>query len=737
MRRVLLISVRFHDGRYHGAGDWPPAPARLFQALVAGTASGETLGGEATAALHWLEAQRAPIIVAPKSRAGRGFRNFVPNNDLDVVGGDLRRIGAIRTSKTIRPHLFDETRPFLYAWNFEPDELADSYAQAIARIAEGLYQLGRGVDMAWAWGEVIPAEEAEARFSTHGGFLCRPSSVGIGTSLSVPIKGSLESLIERYKETRTRFQMLYESKPSKKEPDRKVAAGQIFSQPRKPRFEQVAYDSPSKQSLFDLIGSNALWRIDRIVELTERVRDAAADRLIEAWPAKVACIERVLIGRNATEADKAARVRITPLPSIGHRHADHAIRRVLVEIPPNCPLRADDLEWAFSGLPVRVSEQGEVLCDLVPAANDSMLAHYGVGNARAARRWRTVTPAALPQSAARRRIVPSGLRDPAERKGASERAEGQNRAAGEVVKALRYSGIAANATEIRVQREPFGGKGERVEWFALGTRFAKERLWHVEITFTDPVPGPLILGDGRYLGLGLMERISDSWRDIIVLELAEQTRVSVDDRIPFLHAVRRALMALARRGDDTVPRLFSGHEIDGAPARSGRHEHFFIAAADFDSDGLIDRVIVAAPWRCDRSVHPRRGDSALFDSVVSSLEVVRAGRLGVITLNAAVDGADDLELAGPAQAWQSHTCYRATCPARRGDDPLDVLRRDVSAECQRRGLPQPDVEVLNRVGGADGRIAAYLLLRFGVGVAGPLLLGRDSHWGGGLFLAKR
>src|SRR5262249_37316688 len=35
-------------------------------------------------------------------------------------------------------------------------------------------------------------------------------------------------------------------------------------------------------------------------------------------------------------------------------------------------------------------------------------------------------------------------------------------------------------------------------------RFTKERLWHVEIGFGRPVPGPLLIGDGRYLGLGLM-----------------------------------------------------------------------------------------------------------------------------------------------------------------------------------------------------------------------------------------
>jgi hypothetical protein len=34
MPGALLVTVRFHDGRYHGSGDWPPSPARLFQAAV-------------------------------------------------------------------------------------------------------------------------------------------------------------------------------------------------------------------------------------------------------------------------------------------------------------------------------------------------------------------------------------------------------------------------------------------------------------------------------------------------------------------------------------------------------------------------------------------------------------------------------------------------------------------------------------------------------------------------------
>ena len=94
MGGCLLIAVRFHEGRYHGDADrvdaaqsWPPSPARLFQALVAGAARGAELPADDHAALVWLEGLDAPRIAAPPAWSGRGARHFVPNNDLDSVGG--------------------------------------------------------------------------------------------------------------------------------------------------------------------------------------------------------------------------------------------------------------------------------------------------------------------------------------------------------------------------------------------------------------------------------------------------------------------------------------------------------------------------------------------------------------------------------------------------------------------------------------------------------------------------
>jgi CRISPR-associated protein Csb2 len=185
-------------------------------------------------------------------RTGKGFTTFVPNNDLDAVGSDPGRIGEIRVPKLIRPILFDAVTPLLYAWEFVESPGALASAQRMGAIAQQLYQLGRGIDMAWAWGEILAPEQVEARLLAHPGSLHRPSHGSEGKTLAVPLKGSLESLIHRYDRMRGRFRTLYIPKPTKKDPHRKIDAGQVFVQPPRAQFRQVAYDSPQLRLLFDL-----------------------------------------------------------------------------------------------------------------------------------------------------------------------------------------------------------------------------------------------------------------------------------------------------------------------------------------------------------------------------------------------------------------------------------------------------------------------------------------------------
>ena len=717
MSRTLLLSIRFHDGRYHGAGDWPPTPARLFQALVAGTAKGDKMADEDKAALEWLEMLDAPVIAAPAARPGQSCKTYVPNNDLDAVGGNLRQIGEIRTAKNTRPHIFDSGVPLLFAWTFNRGGSAEKNAQTICKIAVRLYQMGRGVDMAWAWAELLDAGEVETQLARHGGDVHRPSEGGTGKALLCPGKGSLASLKERYDANRTRFTYVREGGKDQ----------QLFSQPPKPRFAKVAYDTPPQHFLFELRAATheesfVPWPSTQAVELVMSLRDKAAGRLKEALPVEAGKIDRVLIGREATEADKAVRVRIVPLPSIGHSHADCAIRRVLVEVPPNCPLRADDMAWAFSGLPIT----GEIPGNLVRTEERRMLDHYGVDNSEqnGFRVWRTITPAALP-------VMRTGRGT-----GGAKRVAGEAKAAHAVVQALRHAGVAVSVESIRIQREPFDRNGARAEEFAMPERFAAGGLHHVEIAFAQAVRGPLVIGNGRYLGLGLMAPQNDALHDVLAFSIAPETNIATANVASLLHAVRRALMALARDDNDNghVPPLFSGHEREGAPARSGGHDHIFLAADDADGNGRIDRLIVVAPWACDRTTKGRREDRACFERVSRKLIHVRAGKLGVLTFCPARALAAGDPIVGPACVWESRTAYCPTRHAGRGKDLDAAVVRDVIAECESRGLPKPEVELLELNAGPNGGgLAARARLRFSVVVEGPIILGRDSHRGGGLF----
>lgn len=513
MSRWLSIWVRLHDGRYHGAGEWPPSPARLFQALVAGAGLSGPLSKNDSEVLEWLENQEPPLIGAPLARDGQSVTFYMPNNDLDAVGGDPRRIVKIRGArKIVKPRLLDAKVPFLYAWPLGEDEETQRHAAAICTLVERLYQFGRGVDFAWAWGEVLDDETLKALLLAYPGCLYRPSIRGGGQPLACPQQGSLESLKARHLAYSRRFAAEGEGKKARR----------IFSQPPRPRFAQVPYDSPPSRRVYELRertseASFFTWPLARASTLVVLLRDAVVRRLKQGLLVQSADIDRVLIGRKpdgTNDGPLSARVRVIPLPSIGHPQADRLIRRVLVEVPAECPLRADDVHWAFSGLELSDLKGGEVLeMVLTPAAEESarkMLAHYGIGEKAWGRIWRTVTPAALPETAGFYRIDLACKT--MEAKGGQQRLQKHTRAAIAVMQSLRHAGIRPRVNAIRVQREPFEASGERAEAFAAGTRFPKERLWHVEIAFDTPVAGPLVIGDGRFLGLGVMVPARDARR---------------------------------------------------------------------------------------------------------------------------------------------------------------------------------------------------------------------------------
>lgn len=727
MARHLLISVRFHDGRYHGAGDNPPSPARLFQALVAGTG----LGGpqalkDATEVLQWLERLAPPVVASPLMTRGQRVKNFVPNNDLDSVGGHPRRIAEIRTDKAIHPWLFDSEVPFLYAWELSEAGDDERNACRLCEISEDLYQFGRGVDPAWAQGELVDGADLKDRLLGYRGQIYRPARANKGTDLACPTRGSLASLVARHTAGTKRFSASADGK-------------RLFVQQPTPYFVDVAYESPPARYLFELRmaekqGAFARWPLSDASRLVTLLRDGAVERLRDALPDELTDIERFMIGRKADGSDDAptnARVMILPLPSIGHDHADHGIRRVLVEVPTRCPLRPDDVCWAFSGLELVDETTGEVSdWALALAHDDAMLAHYGVRHGGCGYRiWRSITPVALPISAKRRRVEPRRVSQ--EPKPGSERAVEQTRASHALRQAMRHVEIEAQVESARLQREPFDRRGARVEVFGPGTRFDKHRLWHVEIAFDKPVRGPLSLGDGRFLGLGVLAPRRQ--RSGIFAFVVEDGLAPSPQPLEVARALRRAVMArvqalLPRAAH--LPTYFCGHEADGSPTREKEH-----VAYTFDPERAL--LLVLAPHVISHR-QPYRAESSSLEQLERALRgfsVLRAGSAGLLRLREISIDPEHDPLFAPSRSWRSLTPYTVT-RHKKGVGAARALALDLATECRRRGLPDAHVSSDDVRGVSHEGLVGYVQLDFARAVAGPIVLGRSRYVGGGVFVSE-
>jgi CRISPR-associated protein Csb2 len=718
MTRNLTIHVRVHEGRYHGDGDELPSPFRLFQALVAGAGISGPLDERTKCALTWLERlPDAPIIASPRTVRGQSVSMFMPNNDLDAKGGDIRRMSEIRlATKVWRPRLFDADVSFTFAWRFDGD---DTKARIICDLADKLYQFGRGVDMAWAYAEILDDTDLDSLLIEYDGVVSRPGRAN--GRVRCPESGSLESLDRRYRTRRFQYE----------------GGQRVFIKPPVPNYRQLAYESPPARHVFELRSTidterRVVWPLARASLLVVAAREAAEARLIAKMSSRTSEIDRHLVGRKPDGSNAApaeSRVRIIPIPSVGMHYADRAIRRLLVEVPTACPFRSEDVRWAFSGAELFDPETDEVKDVLLsPSADDDMLGHYGVE--AGARVFRSVTAVVLPEDTKRRRIEPMRKIDEAKR--GLERVLELAGARAAVVQALRHAGVHTPVESIRLQREPFNAAGSRVEPFAEGTRFEKERLWHVEIAFRVPIKGPLLIGDGRFLGLGLMAPAVDIVPGVHAFAIVDGI-VGQPDPLEVARALRRAVMARVKAAIGAFARLdpfFSGHVEDGSPVRRSRSSHL-----SFAFEPSSRRLLILAPHVVERRAPTPHELEYLrtLDVALEGFRKLRAGSAGLFTLSPTAIGDDGEDMfLGRSRVWKTVTPYIVTRHAK-GGVATEALAADILAECRRLELPEPRVEASNVRGVPGMGLTGDVTLIFEQSVAAPIMLGRTRYLGGGLF----
>ncbi len=520
MPTSFRISVRFLQPLAHGRADggspeWPPSPLRLVQALVAAAARrhDSELLGDATPALRWLESRRPEIVAAAGVPGDRPYLLYVPNNTADLLvpawkQGDVVR-SVKREQKPVRPtHLGGDAVHYLYPLVEDVNEFNPHY-ETLKAAARSITHLGWGIDMVAADADII----SEADAAKLPGHRWRVVPVG-GVPLRVPRAGTLDDLIRKHAAFVGRLS---------KDGFRPV--------PPLDCFDVVCYHSPTVDSLPTPSRSLAAFEIHRTIEDQENPENAGKSRyrpfhhvrrvaevagMMRHATAGVArnlgwaeddVVHRIegheVHGGPATSND---RLQFLPLPSITPMGVS-GIRRVLVVGPPG-----------FDLAPLRRRLNGEELVDKDTRQPVAMLSSIAATDRNVApflgpaTTWSTVTPVILPGF-----DDPDGLRaklTARESNGVVSSAEQGHllarldaRVLALIWKAFHQAGWTRDAlAEAQVEYRAVGW----LRGLDLARNYQLSKLnyprYHLRIQFKRPVSGPLVIGAGRYRGLGVFVR---------------------------------------------------------------------------------------------------------------------------------------------------------------------------------------------------------------------------------------
>ena len=146
-------------------------------------------------------------------------------------------------------------------------------------------------------------------------------------------------------------------------------------------------------------------------------------------------------------------------------------------------------------------------------------------------------------------------------------------------------------------------------------------------------------------------------------------------------------------------------------------------------------MIIVAPHVFERREARKieRDNLSTLDQALADFRELHAGEAGSLALVLRPVEMQD-PLFASSRSWESLTPYRVTRHAKMSD-PAKALEADLLAECRRGGLPRPEIETITTFGKSGLGLFGRAKLTFRSAVAGPILIGRDRHFGGGLFAA--
>lgn len=465
MNSQFSLAVTFLTGRYHGE-EWPPSPARLYQALVAGvmTCGYREHLGIAERALRWLEAQNPPAIRACEIEDRSAYRIAVPNNDMDVVAAEWARgrfadPALLRTMKTVRPRELRSKGPHVrYVWNVDSDEAA-AMSEPLRVAAYCLHTLGWGVDMAFA--DITDSCDSAAVYEPAAS----------GQNFVVPMRGTFDDLqatYERFSEraaghggvdTHTRPSLL-RMQPYRRE-------GETLRP--SVRFRLMNREGDEVKAI--------AW--ENCMKVAGWLRGAAGQQLASEY--EVAFVQEYVQG-HANGEERGRRLSYVPVPNV---YPDGLIRRALIVEPPDATGDVTRmLRFKLTGR-ILTDRDGREVCSLAPAERDTTFARYLPRTE--ARAWRSVTP-----------IVLHGYN--ADRRGQISVAKTERL----LLRAFEMAGYSDGMIEhLAFQGAPWFPGTKHAAAMRVPDHLEGFPRLHVEVRFVRGVKGPVLAGLGRHYGIGL------------------------------------------------------------------------------------------------------------------------------------------------------------------------------------------------------------------------------------------
>ena len=542
------IEVNFLTGRFVATShndrqqhEWPPHPARLFSALVAAWADAEEPDPSERAALEWLESRPSPGIAASDAVPRRVVSHFVPTNDASVIARRWYGRRADDVSQLAAQHDAELTA--------SGGEVTKKVAQverklAKAREVEGQVTRAGNTNPSSAQAMLPERRGKQPRFFPS----VTPDDARVSFLWDVPAPDGIADTLDRLLRRVTRLghpaslvscraiaerrRVLFETGTGGSSL-RGIRRGQLAelerqfprhggTSPRALPYTNVRYRSVTMAGqrsqegrpntvgewiVFECLPGSRSFPATRAVELSTTMRAAVFHHAEDPIPEE-------LSGHSAdgrpTLAPHAA---FLPLPFVGFDHADGRLLGMAVCMPASVD---DDVHRALHRA---IGNWERTAARHDTDALNLTLGHNGVLRLRrqrapatmislrpsvwskASHQWVSATPIALPRHPGR---LDGGT--------AAARAKAWAAAESSLALACRHVGLPRPAS-VELSLSPFL-KGvrpaNRYPAFSQNGRAGgpvHRKLLHASLSFEQPVSGPLVLGAGRFLGLGLMRPV--------------------------------------------------------------------------------------------------------------------------------------------------------------------------------------------------------------------------------------